>query len=484
MGKKIVFLTGATGTMGSEGMKAIMQHPDKLYLRVLARPTSKNRKKLGKLEESGKIEVVWGDLTDYEAIRKGVDGADFVLHVGGMVSPAADYYPEKTIKVNTIACHNIVKGVKASVKRESVKVVYIGSISQYGPRVSPYHWGRTGDPQWHAAGDMYAFSKIQAERIISEGGLKHWVSLRQTGILSPSLVKKGSDPITFHVPLRGALEWATDVESGRLLANICLTDLPEKFWNRYYNLGNGDGYRLGNYEFEQLILKAMSCPPVEKVFSPEWFALDNFHGIWYEDSDLLDDYLHFRSGDTAEDYFERFALSLPWYFKLAKLVPSGVIKGAMGIIARKRPTGPLSWFKDGKEDKVKAAFGSRAMYASIPDWAGWNLDKPSCERIHFSHGYDENKDESELDIEDMRQAAAYRGGKCLSEKMTKGDMQTPLDWECSEGHRFELSPMAILKGGHWCEKCFSRDADYAYLAQRNPFFAQVYNPVKDKPWLK
>ena len=41
------------------------------------------------------IRIVWGDLTSYQDVLNGVTGADYVLHVGGMVSPAADYFPKK-----------------------------------------------------------------------------------------------------------------------------------------------------------------------------------------------------------------------------------------------------------------------------------------------------------------------------------------------------------------------------------------------------
>ena len=34
-------------------------------------------------------------MVDYDTIKKCVDGADYVLHIGAMVSPAADKYPEK-----------------------------------------------------------------------------------------------------------------------------------------------------------------------------------------------------------------------------------------------------------------------------------------------------------------------------------------------------------------------------------------------------
>ena len=41
--KTIVFLTGATGTMGFAGMTEILKYPDQYELRILARPSKKNK---------------------------------------------------------------------------------------------------------------------------------------------------------------------------------------------------------------------------------------------------------------------------------------------------------------------------------------------------------------------------------------------------------------------------------------------------------
>mgnify|MGYP003297609654 CR=1 FL=1 len=43
---KTIFLTGATGTMGNAGMQEILRYPDKYHLRILARPSAKNKEKL------------------------------------------------------------------------------------------------------------------------------------------------------------------------------------------------------------------------------------------------------------------------------------------------------------------------------------------------------------------------------------------------------------------------------------------------------
>lgn len=39
-------------------------------------------------------------MKDYDKILQCVTGADYVLHIGAFVSPAADKYPEETMNVN------------------------------------------------------------------------------------------------------------------------------------------------------------------------------------------------------------------------------------------------------------------------------------------------------------------------------------------------------------------------------------------------
>ena len=147
MKKTTVFLTGATGTMGYAGMMEILQRPENYELRILARPSKKNKELLTPLMANhSALTVIWGDLTKYEDVLKGVSGSDIVLHVGGMVSPQADYHPKATLRTNITAAINITKAVLAQPEDHQPKVVYIGSVAQMGDRREPLHWGRTGDP--------------------------------------------------------------------------------------------------------------------------------------------------------------------------------------------------------------------------------------------------------------------------------------------------------------------------------------------------
>ncbi len=364
--RKTVFLTGGTGNMGWAGFQELYARRERFDIRLLARDSKKNRKLLGPYLDDPAVTVVWGDLMRYEDVLAGVSGSDYVLHVGGMVSPAADYYPEKTLEVNVSSAENVVKAILAQSNASEIKAVYIGSVAQYGDRNPPRHWGSAEDPQVPATFDMYALSKIRAEAVFAKAGLKNWVSLRQSGILYPGILSV-VNPTAFHVPMKGVLEWATIEDSGRLLAQVCEGWVPSDFWNRIYNISSGEQYRLSNYEFMTRMLGALGLPSPEKVFEPQWFALKNFHGMWYTDADKLDEILHFRANVPVDEYFASMKTKLPWFYRLAFLAPVWAVKMFMKPFAFEKGLG-TQWWVGNDPERFEAYYGSREEYDAIRSW--------------------------------------------------------------------------------------------------------------------
>lgn len=496
MSNKTVFLTGGTGNMGWAAVQEILKKPNEINLKLLARKSKKNEELLKPIMGRPNVKIVWGDFLDYDSILEGVTGSDYVLHIGGMVSPAADWKPYTTQKVNIGAAQNICKAVLAQPNADDIKVCYIGTVAETGGRNYPIHWGRCGDPLKVSIYDHYAVSKCVAERTFVESGVKNWVVMRQSGILYPDILKN-MDPIMFHVPINGVLEWCTVEDSGRLMCNLVTEDaagnLGADFWNHFYNIGSGKEYRISNYEFECLLLGTLGLAGPEKLFDPNWFITKNFHGQFYADGDKLEDYLHFRENLPVQDYFNRLADQVEFYFKIPRYLPKNLVaacaKPFMKKIASTPDFGTLDWAEKDNKVRMSAYFGSKEEWERIPKkWEDFEIipfdkDISAADKYKLDHGYDEDKPESELDIEDMKSAAKFRGGECLSDTMEKGDLRTKLKWKCGHcGAEFEASPTLILLGGHWCPECYipQKAWDYDSIAKTNPFFAQVWYPSHAK----
>jgi hypothetical protein len=85
-----------------------------------------------------------------------------------------------------------------------------------------------------------------------------------------------------------------------------------------------------------------------------------------------------------------------------------------------------------------------------------------------------------LTIEEMRETAEVRGGKCLFTKYKNARQK--LKWECAEGHIWENSAGNIRRG-QWCPECSTGLGERVCRA----FFEQLFKrkfPRVRPPWLK
>ena len=80
-------------------------------------------------------------------------------------------------------------------------------------------------------------------------------------------------------------------------------------------------------------------------------------------------------------------------------------------------------------------------------------------------------------MEDLKKAAQFRGGD-YGETDAPKDIYTPVKWRCAEGHTFMASVNAVLHGGHWCPECMAHEWKYGQFAKENPFYAQVWTPIR------
>ena len=477
--KKVIFLTGASGSMGLEGLKQILKRTDRFRLRVLVRPSGKNRTLMKEYSSNPGLEIVWGDMDRYEDLKKCVTGAAYVLHVGALVSPEADRYPKQSMMTNYGSTVKLIRAIKEQPNCDEIRFVYIGTVAETGCRMAPVHWGRCGDPIKGSVFDYYAVSKIAAERAVIESGLKHWVSLRQTGIMPPK-ESAAQEPIIFHQPAANVLEWVTNMESGIMLANLCEDWVPESFWRKIYNIGGGESFRITYSQYFDDLLKPFGFG-FKDVFEPQWLARFNFHGQWYTDSDALNDILHFRVM-TYEQYVAGAQAAMEAMASnpmAAGMLPTKEGMKALNESIAHRQMGTLWMQEPGNEDWVSAFFGTREKIAKLPtSWDEVDLSAPDRTPSFLDHGYDESKPVEKLTEDDLRAAAEFRGGTYLGSET--GDFYGPARWKCAFGHEFTASPNLVLKGGHWCPDCERKSWNYPEIAKRSPFFNQVWAPIHDE----
>ena len=103
-----ILLTGATGHMGTEVLHQLYAHENNYNIHILALPSRKDKRKLKPLLQDERVKVIWGDLRNFEDVKKAVKGTDYVLHVGALVSPVADRHPELAWEINFGGTKNIV----------------------------------------------------------------------------------------------------------------------------------------------------------------------------------------------------------------------------------------------------------------------------------------------------------------------------------------------------------------------------------------
>ncbi|MDD6301860.1 MAG: NAD-dependent epimerase/dehydratase family protein [Bacillales bacterium] len=501
---EVIALTGITGSMGSEVIIKLMESPYNFRVRAVIFEKEKRipsyvKKVLKKYKN--RIYAFYGDIAKYEDCIKLLDGASYCIHCGAMIPPKSDHNSEQTYFSNYVGTKNLVDAIIE--KGNNIKFVNISTVAVYGNRSYPHFYGRVGDPVISSDYDNYSMYKIKAERYVLESGLNHFVSLRQTGILHKSMFTNNlKDGLMFHTSWNCVLEWTTDLDSAVLCNNLVERDLQGKldgFWQRVYNIGGGESSRFSGYETLDTGFSLLGRSAKE-FFKPNWNAYRNFHGMWYLDSDELNDYLDFRH-ETFNDYWKRMKKKY-WYFSLGRILPPSWISFFAFKRLFKNTNAPMYWVNNNIEGRIVAFYGSKEKFDEIgTDWSKFNLfcegklpdgteiDYPSTKNKQYaydhnlvlSHGYDESKSDNEIDYDDLEGAAIFRGGHCLSKHFKKGSLFQKVAWECHEGHRFESNAFTILKGGYWCPLCAEpKPWKYGVLAKNSPFYAQIYYDTHTK----
>jgi nucleoside-diphosphate-sugar epimerase len=217
-------VTGGAGFIGSHLVEHLLEQGEDVV--VLDDFSTGRRENLAPFQ--GRFELVEASITDYDACRRAVDGADRVLHQAALGSvPRSIDNPHHTHDVNATGTLNVLRAaVDAGVKR----VVFAASSSAYGDTEElPKHEGMPTRPR-----SPYAVTKVTGEHYCrafhASYGLET-VALRYFNVFGPR-----QDPDS---------EYAAVIPK---FVKACLTEAPPCIY--------GDGEQTRDFTFVRDVVRA------------------------------------------------------------------------------------------------------------------------------------------------------------------------------------------------------------------------------------
>lgn len=339
MPAKKILLTGATGAIGFEILNQLKTENALSGITVLARNTKKNHRKLQPFK--GQISIIYGDVTDANAVLKAVKDQDIIIHLAAIIPTVEDLDHEYVNQINIGGTRNIVEAMKSTAP--GAFLLYSSSVATYGDRLkNPII--SVSDPLLGAEHDNYSRSKVEAEKIIQASGL-HWSIFRLSAIMGI-----GNHRISekmFEMPLETVMEIATVKDTAR--AFVRATDHQNELDQKIFNLSGGEYCRVNYGAF---LTNAFNLFGLGQLNFPKHaFAFQNFHCGIYCDADDLEQILHFRK-DTIESYFEEFKSSIPsWQSTITKPF-APLVKRYLLTLSK-----PYKAYKKGDRDRIHFYFG-------------------------------------------------------------------------------------------------------------------------------
>ncbi|GAC1565817.1 MAG: NAD-dependent epimerase/dehydratase family protein [Ktedonobacteraceae bacterium] len=149
-----VLVTGATGFLGGHLVDMLQERGDEV--RAMVRPVEDATR----LRALAGVEVVNGDLTDIQSLKRAVRGVQRVYNVGAKTGPwglEKDY--------NAVNVWGVADLITAAMEAGVQCIVHTSSITVYGHHL---HGIVTEDHPFHAEDNPYSRTKIAVEKLIAE----------------------------------------------------------------------------------------------------------------------------------------------------------------------------------------------------------------------------------------------------------------------------------------------------------------------------
>jgi nucleoside-diphosphate-sugar epimerase len=256
---KRVLITGGAGSVGREVALLLAARGHRVRVYDLAGCD------FSPLEGSAGVEIVRGDITDRDAVQEAAGGVDVALHLAALLPPNSERSRKATMAVNVQGTAHLI----AALERASpdARLVFSSSVCVYGDASARQPPVRVSAPL-HAS-DLYAESKIEAERLVRTGPLPYTV-LRISGISVPAFL---APPPVWPFQADQRIEFVCRDDVVQALA-ACVSEAPS---DAVFNIAGGPTWRMLGRQYVARFNEVMGLPPEEGQYSERPGYFD-----WYD----------------------------------------------------------------------------------------------------------------------------------------------------------------------------------------------------------
>lgn len=305
--KTRILVTGASGNIGREVLKTLVQHKNDFDITVFDKFSKTSHKVLSPYQKD--ISIIYGDISNPADTVVATQNQDIVIHLAALIPPTAYDHPELAYKINVEGTKNLIHNLETNAPEAFL--IYTSSVAVYGDRLKNHHI-RVTDPINPVEGDTYGQSKVEAEHLVKNSQLK-WSIFRLSAIMGAGNHKISG--IMFLMPLETPLEITTPEDAANALFKA--TKHLDTLQGRIFNLGGGTKNRIIYRDFLKQNFKIYGLGALN--FPEGAFASKDYHCGYYADGDELEAILRFRN-DNLSSYFEKVKKSVSWFtYSLASI---------------------------------------------------------------------------------------------------------------------------------------------------------------------
>jgi len=290
-----VLITGGAGGLGTTVCRIFLR--ERFYVRLFDVDSHINRKRVRHLGAG--VDIMWGDITEIESVRRAMDDADAVVHLAGILPPVTERNPELAARVNVGGTQNIVDAVRE--KGEPIPLVVISSTSVFGPTpdaTEPLHPDRNPPNPL----TTYAKTKLQVEEVVRGSGIPYLI-LRLTSVphLRPNFKLTDMRYSFFSIPLENRVEFVHPEDVALAIVNA--VENFDEVKDNTLVIAGGPSQQMLYKDMLQAVFRPLGLPlPPPRKFTKEPYDLD-----WYDTSrsqELLQ-FQHKNLDDYSRDMSKR-----------------------------------------------------------------------------------------------------------------------------------------------------------------------------------